>query len=288
MASSTDRPDRAPRAGSGAARRPSAGPVRLRTGVWLRAVALVVLAALTGCGAGSGTGARDDPAATGTTAREHPSATAPVPGAAGTAQGRPATEAPSVIPGLGPRTRAWIPGDARQVVVVTGRDRNANHSQAVLHRHTGTGWQAGPAWPARNALRGWTDDHWAGDLRSPIGVYSLTDAGGLLPDPGTRLPYDRSDGFAVSGIGFEGEPLEGSFDYVVAIDYNREPGTSPLDLTRPLGADRGGGIWLHVDHDGPTQGCVSLKKQHMRDLLLALDPALHPVVVMGDAASLRE
>ncbi|MGB9997532.1 L,D-transpeptidase family protein [Streptomyces pseudogriseolus] len=292
MASSTDRPDRArARAGSGAARRPSAGPVRLRTGVWLRAVVLVVLAALAapaGCGAGSGTGARDDPAAT---AREHPSATAPAagaPGAAGTAQGRPATEAPAVIPGLGPRTRAWIPATARQVVVVTGRDRDANRSQAVLYRHTGTGWEAGPVWPARNALRGWTDDHWAGDLRSPIGIYTLTDAGGLLPDPGTRLPYDRSDGFAVSGTGFEGEPLEGSFDYVVAIDYNREPGTSPLDLTRPLGADRGGGIWLHVDHDGPTQGCVSLSEQHMRDLLLALDPALHPVVVMGDAASLRE
>ncbi|EMF29828.1 lipoprotein, partial [Streptomyces gancidicus BKS 13-15] len=234
---------------------------------------------------------RDDPAATGGTAREHPSATAPAagaPGATGTAQGRPATEAPAAIPGLGPRTRAWIPATARQVVVVTGRDRDANRSQAVLYRHTGTGWEAGPVWPARNALRGWTDDHWAGDLRSPIGVYTLTDAGGLLPDPGTRLPYDRSDGFAVSGTGFEGEPLEGSFDYVVAIDYNRVPGTSPLDLTRPLGADRGGGIWLHVDHDGPTQGCVSLSEQHMRDLLRALDPALHPVVVMGDAASLRE
>ncbi|AXI85037.1 hypothetical protein SAM9427_03145 [Streptomyces sp. ETH9427] len=286
MASSTDCPDRAPRAVSGAARRPSAGPVRLRTGVRLWALVLVVLAALTGCGAGSGTGARDDPAAG--TAREHPSANPPAGGAPGTAQGRPATEAPAAIPGLGPRTRAWIPGDARQVVVVTGRDRNANHSQAVLYRHTGTGWEAGPVWPARNALRGWTDDHWAGDLRSPIGVYSLSDAGGLLPDPGARLPYDRSDGFAVSGTGFEGEPLEGSFDYVVAIDYNRTPGTSPLDLTRPLGADRGGGIWLHVDHDGPTQGCVSLQQQHMRDLLLALDPALRPVVVMGDAASLRE
>ncbi|MQL66831.1 hypothetical protein F6Q10_30655, partial [Streptomyces vinaceus] len=63
MASSTDCPDRAPRAVSGAARRPSAGPVRLRTGVRLWALVLVVLAALTGCGAGSGTGARDDPAA---------------------------------------------------------------------------------------------------------------------------------------------------------------------------------------------------------------------------------
>ncbi len=26
---------------------------------------------------------------------------------------------------------------------------------------------------------------------------------------------------------------------------------------------------------------MSLTKQHMRDLLLALDPALHPVVIMG-------
>ncbi|MFI8206539.1 hypothetical protein [Streptomyces sp. NPDC085937] len=291
MASSIDCPDRPRRAVSGAARRPAAVPAPVRARAWWPAVVLVVLTALAGCGAGGGTGARDDAASTGRTAREAPSRAAPAdgaPGADGTAQGRPATEAPAVVPGLGPRTRAWIPADARQVVVVTGRGRDANHSEAVLYRHTGTGWTAGPAWPARNALRGWTDDHWAGDLRSPIGVYTLSDAGGRLPDPGTRLPYDRSESFAVSGTGFEGEPLEGSFDYVVAIDYNREPGTSPLDLTRPLGGDRGGGIWLHVDHDGPTQGCVSLKKEHMRDLLLALDPEAHPVVVMGDAASLRQ
>lgn len=90
----------------------------------------------------------------------------------------------------------------------------------------------------------------------------------------------------MSGTGFEGEPLVSSFDYVIAIDYNRKPGTTPLDWTRPLGASRGGGIWLHVDHDGPTQGCVSIDKEHMKELLLALDPRLNPVVVMGDSASL--
>jgi L,D-peptidoglycan transpeptidase YkuD (ErfK/YbiS/YcfS/YnhG family) len=73
---------------------------------------------------------------------------------------------------------------------------------------------------------------------------------------------------------------------VVAINYNRRPGTSPLDGDRPLGAGRGGGIWFHVDHGGPTHGCVTLSEEHMRDLLTTLDPALHPVVVMGDAASL--
>ncbi|MFE2839489.1 L,D-transpeptidase family protein, partial [Streptomyces mirabilis] len=148
------------------------------------------------------------------------------------------------------------------------------------------GWERGATWPAHNALKGWTDDHHAGDLRSPIGVFTLTDAGGLRPDPGTKLPYDRSVGFTIAGTGFEGESLAGSFDYVVAINYNHEPGTSPLDWTRPLGAGKGGGIWLHVDHGGPTHGCVSLAQEHLKELMRTLDPARHPVIVMGDAKSL--
>ncbi|MEU6376073.1 L,D-transpeptidase family protein [Streptomyces sp. NPDC046909] len=194
--------------------------------------------------------------------------------------------APQQLPGLGPKTWARVPEDARQAVVVTGRGKSSSRSTVVLYERTDAGWEAGGRWPAHNALRGWTDDHRAGDLHSPIGVFGLTDAGGLLRDPGTRLPYDQGSGFAVGGAGFEGEPLAGSFDYVIAINYNRTPGTSPLDWTRPLGAGRGGGIWLHVDHGGPTHGCVSIAEEHMKELLLALDPARHPVVVMGDADSL--
>ncbi|MEU0211809.1 L,D-transpeptidase family protein [Streptomyces canus] len=194
--------------------------------------------------------------------------------------------APQQIPGLGPRTWAKVPADARQAVVATGRGRDSSASTVVLYERTEAGWQAGASWPAHNALKGWTDHHLAGDLRSPIGVYTLTDAGGLLKDPGTKLPYDRGVGFTAPGTGFEGEPLAGSFDYVIAINYNRQPGTSPLDWTRPLGAGRGGGIWLHVDHGGPTHGCVSIAEDHMKELLRTLDPDLHPVVVMGDAKSL--
>jgi L,D-peptidoglycan transpeptidase YkuD (ErfK/YbiS/YcfS/YnhG family) len=195
--------------------------------------------------------------------------------------------APQQIPGLGPKTWAKVPADARQAVVVTGRGRDSSASTVVLYARTAAGWRAGASWPAHNALKGWTDHHLAGDLRSPIGVYTLTDAGGLLKDPGTKLPYDRGAGFTAPGTGFEGEPLAGSFDYVIAINYNRRPGTSPLDWTRPLGAGRGGGIWLHVDHGGPTHGCVSIAEKHMKELLRTLDPDLHPVVVMGDATSLN-
>ncbi|MCX4824488.1 L,D-transpeptidase family protein [Streptomyces sp. NBC_01142] len=192
------------------------------------------------------------------------------------------------IPSLGALTRSRISAATQQAVVVTGEAPDSNRATAVLYERVPTyGWQAvSTPWPAHNALRGWTDDHWEGDLRSPIGVFDLTDAGGLLPDPGTRLPYDHGAAFTAGGTGFEGEPLAGSFDHVVAINYNREPGTTPLHWYRPLGSAKGGGIWIHVDHGGPTQGCVSLTRDRMTELLGWLDPAKRPVVVMGDVTSL--
>ncbi|MFI7413251.1 hypothetical protein ACIBU0_31720 [Streptomyces sp. NPDC049627] len=228
---------------------------------------------LTGCGGGAVAVPDHDPAAT------RPTTSTPLPGVA-------LEVAPQQLPGLGPETGAKVPSEARQAVVVTGRGRNSAQSTVVLYQRSDVGWEAGDSWPAHNALRGWTDHHRAGDLRSPIGVFTLTDAGGLLGDPGTKLPYDHGSGFTATGTGFEGESLAGSFEYVIAVNYNRRPGTTPLDWTRPLGAGRGGGIWLHVDHDGPTQGCVSIAREHMKELLLALDPDRHPVVVMGDAESL--
>ncbi|GAA3387203.1 lipoprotein [Streptomyces roseoviridis] len=196
-----------------------------------------------------------------------------------------AGRAPARIPGVGPRTQARIPDGTTQALVVSGEGVDADVAVAVLYERDPAGrWHrtAGP-WTGHNALRGWTENHVAGDLRSPIGVFRLGDAGGRLPDPGARIPYDQDEEFALSGTGFLGEPLEGSFDYVVAIDYNRVPGTTPLNKERPLGPEKGGGVWIHVDHGGPTQACVSLPRENMTELLRALDPAREPVVVMGPA-----
>ncbi|MBT2365948.1 L,D-transpeptidase family protein [Streptomyces sp. ISL-10] len=194
------------------------------------------------------------------------------------------------LPGVGPATGSRIPGGTRQALVVIGETPDTSVATAVLYEQDGTRrWRrtAGP-WPAHNALRGWTSEHWEGDLRTPIGVFGLGNAGGRLPDPGALLPYDQNEEFAALGTGFLGEPLEGSFDHVVAIDYNRIPGTTPLDRERPLGTERGGGVWIHVDHAGPTQGCISLPREAMRELLRALDPDKQPVIVMGPAAELAQ
>ncbi|MFC8450290.1 L,D-transpeptidase family protein [Kitasatospora sp. NPDC057223] len=193
----------------------------------------------------------------------------------------------AAIPGLGAAFLARIPATTNQVVLASGKGRDANETTVTVWSRTPDGrWLAGEAWAGHNAYKGWTTDHNEGDLRSPIGVFTLTDAGGRDADPGSRLPYDKDPNFVVSGKGFAGEPLAGSFDYVVAINYNRVPGNSPLDGRRPDGGSKGGGIWIHVDHGGPTHGCVSVPEDKMAALIRLLDPAANPVIVMGDAATL--
>ncbi|GAA1501561.1 hypothetical protein GCM10009760_64460 [Kitasatospora kazusensis] len=191
------------------------------------------------------------------------------------------------LPGVGRALGSRIPAESRQLVLVTGHGRDSSDSTLTVWNCNAAGhWEAVATWPAHNGFHGWTYQHTLDDLRSPIGLYTLGDAGGRRPDPGGRLPYHQDDRFEADGTGFADERLEGSFDYVIAIDYNRITGTSPLDTRRPQGSFRGGGIWLHVDHGGPTHGCVTVSEQHMVDLLRLLDPAAHPVIVMADAAAL--
>lgn len=241
------------------------------------ATIVISAVALTGCGAS--VAADDSPVTPLALARNGSSE--PIPSMTPTT-----SQLPSVLPGLGPHTLAQIPGDTDQVLVVTGTGRTATTSIVVLYQRTPDGWQAGPAWPAHNGETGWTTHHRGNDLSTPIGVFTLTDAGGLQPDPGSKLPYHQGPGFSDSGTGFNGESLAHAFDYVIAVNYNRVAGKNPLDWTMPDGLQYGGHIWLHVDHGGPTHGCVSLPAQDMVTLLRTLDPALHPVIVMGDAASL--
>ncbi|MGP3686741.1 L,D-transpeptidase family protein [Streptomyces sp. IBSNAI002] len=188
------------------------------------------------------------------------------------------------LTGISEQTLAKIPADARQLVLVTGKAGDSSESTAAFYTRPAAGadWVRGESWPARNGAKGWSTERTYGDLTSPQGVFALTDAGGLLPPPsGTRLPYHKDGAFVATGRGVNGESLAGSFDYVVAIDFNRRPGKSPLDPVKPEGERKGGNIWLHVDHDGPSQGCVGIPKDAMKKVLETLDPAAKPVIVMG-------
>ncbi|WP_186778182.1 hypothetical protein [Streptomyces salinarius] len=244
-------------------------------GVRRAAVAMAALGSLvtvSACGGPSGHGADTG-------------ASAP-PGGAGRSS---ATADPATIPGVGDWLQRRIPADSRQVVAVYGDGRNSADSTAVLYTKQGSTWHRARSWAAHNGRKGWTTDHHENDKRSPVGVFTLSDAGGVLPDPdpapGTGLPYSRSASFAAPR--WWAKSYWHDFDYVIAIDYNRVKGTPPNDPTRPGGSAKGGSIWLHMDHGSGTSACVSLPKPAMEYLLRTLDPDLHPVVVMGDRANLK-
>ncbi|WP_405578458.1 L,D-transpeptidase family protein [Streptomyces sp. NBC_01092] len=243
-------------------------------GAWRATVAtaalgsLLAIATLTACD-GARDGARD-----GTGAE-----------AGKAAPGRSAAADPTRIPGVGDRWQRRIPADSRQVLAVYGDAKDSPDATAVLYTKHGTTWERVRSWPAHNGKRGWTTDHHEGDNRSPVGVFTLSDAGGVRKNPGAGLPYTRSA--ALAAPRWWAKSYWHDFDYVIAIDYNRVKGTPPNDPTRPEGYDKGGSIWLHMDHGSGTSACVSLSESAMEHLLRTLDPDRHPVVVMGDRADLK-
>ncbi|UNO43270.1 L,D-transpeptidase family protein [Streptomyces sp. MST-110588] len=243
-----------------------AGAVRRAAAVAAVTAGLVLLA---GCGGGgSGAGKEDGTAKNGDQK----------PGAA--------TRHLPRVPDVGERLLSRIPARSHQVVAVYGKGVNSPDATVVLYTKDDKGWNRQATWPGHNGRNGWTTDHHEGDKRSPVGVFTLSDAGGVLPapSPGTKLPYAHSSAFTPPP--YWAKNTHHDFDHVIAIDYNRVRGTTPLDPTRPAGQAKGGGIWLHMDHGSGTSGCVSVSRQAMEHLLRTLDPRQHPVVVMGDMAHL--
>ncbi|WP_344308425.1 L,D-transpeptidase family protein [Brevibacterium samyangense] len=192
------------------------------------------------------------------------------------------TDAPGpAIPGLGPETMARIPAETTQVLVASTPDADGTEARTALWEFADGTWERTGEFAGHNGGAGWLEDRREGDRTSPIGVFTLTDAGGALPDPGAKLPYTHDPSLRTNAQATYGDDWADVFDFVIAIDYNRVPGSPPTDDRRPLGWDAGGKIWLHVDHDSPTKGCISMSADDMRTLLRTLDPAAAPHIVMG-------
>ncbi|WP_309130043.1 L,D-transpeptidase family protein [Brevibacterium sp.] len=192
------------------------------------------------------------------------------------------------VPGLGPQTAALIPEETSQVLVASAANENSVTGELSVYRFEDKQWKKLKTFDFHNGSNGWLKDRREGDETTPIGVFTLSDAGGDLPDPGAKLPYSHDPGLSASASVAYGERYDRVFDYVVAIDYNRVPGKPPTDRTRPMGWDKGGGIWLHLDHGSATHGCVTLKEKDLRWLLRNLDPDAHPRIAMGPDAELRK
>lgn len=194
----------------------------------------------------------------------------------------PQGPATPTLPGVGPQTMAQIPQDTTQVVVATTPEATGTNARVTVYNKSADGWHKVKEFAGHNGAAGWRENRTEGDETTPAGVFALSDAGGALKDPGSKLPYSHDRNLSASAVSVYGPDYAEVFDYVIAVDYNRRPGTPPTNPERPEGREKGGGIWFHVDHGDPTHGCITVSKEGMVWLLRNIDPANNPYTVLGD------
>ena len=196
-------------------------------------------------------------------------------------------------------------GGAQQVLVVDAPDAASTTATLTAYEDDGTGWyQALGPMPAVDGANGWlpASSRVEGDDTTPEGLYAIGPTMyGTDPDPGTQFAYHQ----LVCGDWWDEDPASATYNtfqhvacgtippfggdsealWTEGIAY---PSMAVIDFNTPPSGPSGSGIFLHADTGAPTQGCVSLTLSDLDAVLRWLDPALHPVIVMGPDAVIKD
>jgi L,D-peptidoglycan transpeptidase YkuD (ErfK/YbiS/YcfS/YnhG family) len=192
---------------------------------------------------------------------------------------------------------------AKQLLTVEGKVARTTYATLRTWRRAGSCWVAvaGP-FPARLGKNGLSSNRREGDGTTPTGVFRIgSTIYGNEPNPGVKLRYrklrcgdwwdeDSSsptyNSFQHVRCGVDPPFREGSegmwqqpkaYPFLAVVEYN----------THPVVPGRGSGIFLHAQTGGPTVGCVSLRKEQLRDVLRWLRPDAAPMMAIGTSAQLR-
>jgi len=184
------------------------------------------------------------------------------------------------------------PPAGSQLITVTAPSYRATYATLTAYRLSGGRWRRvlGP-WTARIGRNGFAPPgrKREGDGRTPSGTFGFGFFFGVLPNPGVRFRYRRSQPYDFwdddpasprynewvdqrrANPGLDPEPMDVSgYDYGAVIAYNtaRTPGL-------------GSAIFLHVNIGTATAGCVTLPMGELLRVLRWLDPARSPRITMG-------
>lgn len=190
------------------------------------------------------------------------------------------------IPEVGPRTWNQVRHSTSQVIVSRGEARNSMVNQFEAWDRVGGCWTQAFSYESLNGAYGWSETPRTGSYKSPIGVFSLTDAGGRLPNPGTSMRYHYGPQSYGAGGYKLAYPVQ-IFNYVIAINFNRKTGQAPRNL-QTLKPNVGSGYWIHQRGLGATKGCLSLTKGQMVNTMRWIKRSAKPQVIMGPQSSLNE
>jgi len=211
----------------------------------------------------------------------------------------PAVVATAAALTAAPAAAATLPlpyqGPAQQVITVVATSPAATTASLTAWQRDGTTWER--AYGPVQAFVGKQGIGQASETTShtPAGVWNLTQAFGIQPNNGTRLPYFRAttSDWWVSDVNSRhynthyvcapgtcpfneaaGEDLGRvgtAYNHATVIDYNRFPAVP----------GKGSAFFLHVSTGKPTAGCVSVPSTDLDAVMRWLDPAKRPVIDIG-------
>lgn len=181
-----------------------------------------------------------------------------------------------------------------QIVVVAGSGMDSPLVRTAYYRKDESGsWQEIFCVSGYCGFNGMSTDKREGDRRTPVGEYGFVCNFGILPDPGSVLPYKELDehDFWVddSGSPYYNQMVSTrqvapdwnsaealikaapSYNYVLALDYNtaeRTPG-------------KGSAIFLHGIHPQKTwtEGCIAIPEERVKELVQELRPEARIVIM---------
>jgi L,D-peptidoglycan transpeptidase YkuD (ErfK/YbiS/YcfS/YnhG family) len=195
-------------------------------------------------------------------------------------------------------------GGAQQVLIVDAPSAGSTTATLTAYENDGAGWyQVFAPMPAVDGANGWLpgQSRIEGDDTTPEGMYVIgSTMYGTNADPGTQFPYHQ----LVCGDWWDEDsasPTYNTFQHVACgttppyadesealwTEGNAYPSMAVIDYNMPPSGPLGSGIFLHADTGSPTAGCVSLPLNDLDAVLDWLNPALHPVIVMGPDSVIR-
>ena len=184
-----------------------------------------------------------------------------------------------------------------QIIVVTASGLNTIYAELSTYLKSNGIWSQVMSFNARVGKYGlvYDDQRVEGDMRTPIGIYTLPYAFGTAVNPGTKMPYKSID----SNTYYDGEygsptynnfvevkPANSEFEYmdIGPYQYGLDINFNPTEIV-----GKGNAIFLHCSTaSGYTAGCVSISPANMVTLLLWLDPSQNPQIIICTDNGLNE
>ncbi|MBB2769524.1 UNVERIFIED_ORG: L,D-peptidoglycan transpeptidase YkuD (ErfK/YbiS/YcfS/YnhG family) [Mycolicibacterium obuense] len=195
---------------------------------------------------------------------------------------------------VAPATAPWFAssvGSATQVISVVGV--GGSSAKMDVYQRTAVGWQPVAAGiPAFIGAKGMAPQTHDGEMKTPMGVFTLDFAFGTEPNPGGGLPYVQ--------VGpdhwWDGDMKSPTYNTMQVckkeqcrFNTSLSAGTENLDIPQyrhavVMGVNKarvpgnGGAFFVHSTDGGPTAGCVAIDDGRLVEIMRWLRPGALIVV----------